>query len=117
MIKPEYGDVSACIPDLPFYRDLDDFISILEPFGTLINPRFVMVNGIRTGALHFDMNLKDCSRLPEFISIDGHLIEIIDKGSLKKCSNCDAFGHIRRECRKLAPQRLQQLEWRVMMEL
>ena len=117
MIKPEYGDVSACIPDPPFYMDLDDFISILEPFGTLINPRFVMVNGIRTGALHFDMNLKHCSRLPEFISIDGHLIEIIDKGSLKKCSHCDAFGHIRRECRKLAPQRLQQLEQRAMMEL
>ena len=117
VIKPEYGDVSACIPDPPFYMDLDDFISILEPFGTLINPRFVMVNGIRTGALHFDMNLKHGSRLPEFISIDGYLIEIIDKGSLKKCSNCDAFGHIRRECRKLAPQRLQQLERRAMMEL
>ena len=43
VIKPEYGDVSVCIPDPPFCLDLDDFISILEPFGTLINPRLVTV--------------------------------------------------------------------------
>ena len=83
MIKPEYGDVSACIPDPPFYLDLDDFISILEPFGTVVNPRFVSVNDVRTGALHFEMNLKESARLPEFLSFDGHLIEIINKGSLK----------------------------------
>ena len=37
--------------------------------------------------------------------------------SLKKCSNCDKFGHTRRECHKLADRRLQELERRAEVEL
>ena len=49
---------------------------------------------------------KALPRLPEFISVDGYLIENIGKWFLKKCSNCDAFS-----------QRLQQLERRAFIKL
>ena len=104
IIPPEFGDVSVCIPHPPFYLDALDFATMLQQYGSLTNTRFVSVNGVRTGAFHFDINLKENARLPEFIDYDGHMIQIVDKGSLKQCSHCDSYGHLRRECRKLAPQ-------------
>ena len=117
IIKPEYGDVSAYIPEPPFYLDSDDFASILAPYGTMVNPSFVRTNGIRTGGFHFSLTLKENVRLPEYLSFDGHMMEIVNKSSLKKCSNCDKFGHTRRQCHKLASRRMQELEKRAEEEL
>ena len=116
-VPAEVGDIHAMIPDPPFYLDDADLLELLSPFGTIIHHHFNNTNGVRTGSFHFDLNLHPSSHLPEYLSVDGHLFQVIDKGALKQCTHCDAFGHIRRECRQLASQRMMSLEERAMIEL
>ena len=99
-IPPEYGDVHAFIPDPPFYLDEADLVSIISTFGDVVEHRSSSTNGVRTGSFHFSMNLKESMHLPEYFSVDGHLFQVINKNSLKQCSFCDTFGHIRREERR-----------------
>ena len=117
IIQPEHGDVQAMIPDPPFYLDQAELLKLLEPFGTIAESHFSTTQGIRSGAFHFGMTLKESARLPQYLDVDGHLFQVIDKGSLKQCSNCDSFGHIRSECRSLAAQRFLNLEKRAEAEL
>ena len=116
-VPPEYGDVHAFIPNPPYYLGEDDLLAILKPFGEVAHYHSICTSGVRTGAFHFDLNLKESAHLPEYLSVDGHMFQIIDKGSLMQCTSCHNFGHIRRECRKLAPQRLASLEARAEDEL
>ena len=102
-IPPEPHDVSAYIPDLPYFCTAACVRAILSEYGTVENEKFNthQNTNIRVGGgFHFSSNLCEGQQLPKSIEVRGEVFHIIDKNSRMKCNYCDRYGHLRRACKK-----------------
>ena len=114
-IPPEKADISAYIPNVPHYLDLDDMKEILSRYGTIVSCSFQTFEktDIRCGGFNFDLDVADNASLPSKLHILNDIMVIKRNDDIKQCSYCDNYGHLKRHCRK----RTRDLEHRAHQEL
>ena len=109
-IPPTLGDFQGFIQFPPYFLGKQDLQEIMTSYGTILNDRFVEVQGVRTGGWHFELRLHDGKTIPNVIDFDGEPIPIINKSARKLCTWCHNWGHLQRQCQKRRAHRLKQLE-------
>ena len=109
-IPPTLGDFQGYIQFPPYFLGKQDLQQVMGLYGTILNDRFVEVQGVRTGGWHFELRLHEGTTVPNIIDFDGEPIAIINKSARKLCTWCHNYGHLQRQCQKRRLHRLKQLE-------
>lgn len=108
-IPPTPSDFQGFIQFPPYYLSREDLKLIVSQYGKVIKDQFVSHQSVRTGGWHFDMCLNEGAKVPDVIYLDGEPIHIINKSARKRCTWCQNYGHLQRQCQKRKAARLEHL--------
>ena len=118
VIPPERADVKGYIPDVPHYLSKEDMVGILSRYGEVISGDFKKFEDteIRCGGFDFELDLHPNQRLPGLLQILSDTLTLKTKDDIMRCTYCDTYGHIQRNCRKKLADRMRQAHFEIMQQ-